>query len=155
VLILGSLPGEVSIQRQEYYAHPQNSFWKILGDLFGISPQAAYAARAAALIANDIAVWDVCAAAHRPGSLDSKIHGKSVRLNDFPLFLAEHTKVGFIGFNGAKAAALFERRVVPLLDDRRRKITRRVLPSTSPAHASLSYEAKKAAWAVVRERVGS
>ena len=155
LLILGSLPGEVSIERQEYYAQPRNLFWRIMGDLFGFAPSLPYIARVAALIENDIAVWDVCAAAQRPGSLDSEIRSKSVEVNDFKLFLTEHLKVRLICFNGAKAGALFEAQVLPKLDDNLQKISRLVLPSTSPAHAALSYEAKKMAWGIVGKTIGS
>jgi double-stranded uracil-DNA glycosylase len=155
VLILGSLPGVISIERQEYYAQPRNAFWKIMGDLFGFAPSLPYGARIAALIESDIAVWDVCAAAHRPGSLDSAIRTKSVEANDFDIFLSAHPKVGLICFNGAKASELFEAQVAPSLRDEWRKITRAVLPSTSPAHASLSYETKKSAWDIVRRAAAS
>ena len=155
VLILGSLPGEVSIKRQEYYAQPRNIFWRIMGDLFGIAPERSYIERVAGLVDNDIAVWDVCATAHRPGSLDSNIHAPSVKVNDFKMFLSQHPRITFICFNGAKAGALFEGQVAPTLDAALRNISRKVLPSTSPAHASLSYEAKRTAWDVVRQRVGS
>jgi double-stranded uracil-DNA glycosylase len=155
VLILGSLPGEVSIKRQEYYAQPRNVFWKLMSDIFGIATSLPYLVRAAALIEKDIAVWDVCAAAHRPGSLDSDIRGNSVETNDFSGFLSEHPHVSLICFNGTKAGALFERGVVPKIGDDLRKISRLVLPSTSPAHAAMTYEAKRSAWEVIREVKGS
>lgn len=154
ILILGSLPGELSILRQEYYAQPRNAFWRIMGELFGALPSLPYLDRASVLVDHDIAVWDVCAAAHRPGSLDASIDRRSVRPNDFKLFLTRHLGIKFIFFNGAKAAALFESLVVPAYGDGLQGIARQVLPSTSPAHASLSYEAKKLAWAVIaREKL--
>src|SRR5204863_3711103 len=72
-LILGSLPGRKSLQMQQYYAHPQNAFWKLMGAIFDIDPSASYAERTRTLLRNRIALWDVFAAAERPGSLDSAI----------------------------------------------------------------------------------
>jgi TDG/mug DNA glycosylase family protein len=126
-----------------------------MDDLFGIATSLPHDARAAALVEHQIAVWDVCAAARRAGSLDSNIQASSVVTNDFERFLSKHAQVGLICFNGAKAGALFEARVVPNLSDELRKISRKILPSTSPAHASVSYEAKRAAWEIVDRRVYS
>jgi double-stranded uracil-DNA glycosylase len=155
VLILGSLPGEVSIKLQQYYAQPRNSFWKIMGDLFGALPTLPYLDRISVLLENDIAVWDVCAAAHRPGSLDASIHRSSVEPNDFAHFLPRHPEIRCIFFNGAKAAALFESLVVSRLNYEPPAIARKVLPSTSAAHASMSYEGKKLAWEAVREQTNT
>jgi TDG/mug DNA glycosylase family protein len=152
VLILGSLPGEESLRRQQYYAHPRNVFWRIMGDLFGAAPSLPYAARVDALIANEVAVWDVCAAAHRPGSLDSAIDLGSVDANDFRSFFARHTELRRVCFNGAKAAALYQARVLPALKADQGRIRYHVLPSTSPAHASVRYPEKRAAWELVRAR---
>ena len=69
ILILGSLPGDDSIRQQQYYAHPRNLFWKIMGRLLGFSAAAPYNERIAALKDADIALWDVCASAQRTGSL--------------------------------------------------------------------------------------
>jgi TDG/mug DNA glycosylase family protein len=152
VLILGSLPGAESLRRREYYAQPHNAFWRIMGELFGFAHELPYAARIGALLAHDVAVWDVCAAARRSGSLDSAIDVNSIRMNDFASFYARHRGIALIGFNGAKAAALYKRRVVPLLGAELANIASLVLPSTSPAHASRSYRDKKAAWDIVRHR---
>jgi hypoxanthine-DNA glycosylase len=115
VLILGSLPGQVSLQRQQYYALPQNTFWKIMGRLFGAGPELPYAERTQCLVQNAIALWDVCAAAHRPGSLDAAIVHASVVPNDFSAFIASHPGIGLICFNGGKAADLYRRLVLPNL----------------------------------------
>jgi double-stranded uracil-DNA glycosylase len=150
VLILGSLPGEESLRRREYYAQPRNTFWRIIGDLFGIAPEQSYRARIGSLLANRIAVWDVCAAAIRPGSLDSAILTHSVQVNDFNGFFKRHPRIKLIGFNGSKAAALFRTRVFPQLTDASRMIATAVLPSTSPAHAALPYGDKRRAWEIIR-----
>lgn len=149
VLILGSLPGQVSLQRQQYYAHPHNAFWKIMERLFGAGPELRYTERAQRLMQNGIALWDVCAAAQRPGSLDAAIIHSSVVPNDFAAFIASHPGIGLICFNGGKAAALYRRRVLPGLPATLRAIRYETLPSTSPAHAAMSFEEKLKRWAAV------
>jgi TDG/mug DNA glycosylase family protein len=147
VLILGSLPGQVSLQRQQYYALPQNAFWKIMGHLFGAGPELPYAERAQGLVRNGIALWDVCAAAQRPGSLDAAIVHASVVPNDLAAFIESHPGIDLICFNGAKAADLYRRHVLPGLPASERAIHYATLPSTSPAHAAMPFEEKLARWA--------
>jgi hypoxanthine-DNA glycosylase len=143
VLILGSMPGAASLKAAQYYAHPQNAFWPIMGALLGFAPtQTPYETRLAALAAADIALWDACHTCVRPGSLDSAI--TEVVPNDFPTFLAAHPAVTRLFFNGAKSESLFRRLVVPTLPLPHPAIVR--LPSTSPAHAGLSRAAKTQAW---------
>jgi TDG/mug DNA glycosylase family protein len=151
VLVLGSLPGRTSLAKHQYYALPQNSFWKIMGALFGFAHAAPYAQRLARLRASGVALWDVCHSAHRPGSLDSAIEPHTVRANDFARFLRAHPGIDTVFFNGGKAAQLYERLVFPALPAELRDRRRVVLPSTSPAHASLTYAAKLARWAEVAE----
>jgi TDG/mug DNA glycosylase family protein len=146
VLILGSLPGAVSLARQEYYAQPRNAFWTIMGTLVGASPGLAYAARLERLRQAGIALWDVCASGFRPGSLDAAIVASSVIANDFPRFFAVHRRIALIGFNGGTAAALFGRLVLPHLPDDVRAVRRVVLPSTSPAHAAMPAHEKLRRW---------
>jgi hypoxanthine-DNA glycosylase len=86
VLILGSLPGAISITQQQYYAKAQNVFWQIIGTLIGAGPELQYAQRIQVMTKAGIALWDVCASAHRPGSLDSAI--KQHTVNDFGGFFA-------------------------------------------------------------------
>ncbi len=146
VLILGSLPGAVSLARRQYYAQPQNAFWRIMGELAGAAPALPYAERLERLSAAGIAVWDVCASGFRPGSLDASIDRASVTPNDFVAFLPAHPRIALIGCNGGTAAALFERLVAPGLPERSRAIRRVVLPSTSPAHAAMRFEDKLRRW---------
>jgi hypoxanthine-DNA glycosylase len=141
VLILGSLPGEESLRLGQYYAHKSNRFWWIMGELFGAAPALAYDERLRILVRYHIALWDVCAAAIRPGSLDARIHAPSVEANDIPAFLAAHPGVRLICFNGGTAASLFRRLVkAPAA------VRCEVLPSTSPAHAAMRPEQKLARW---------
>src|SRR5256885_13184738 len=85
-LILGSLPGQRSLKEQQYYAHPQNAFWKLTGKIFQFDPTLPYERRVNALTSHGIALWDVCAAAERPGSLDSSIVHETLKANDFERF---------------------------------------------------------------------
>jgi len=149
VLILGSLPGQVSLQRQQYYALPQNAFWKIMERLFGAGPALPYEERVQRLVRNGIALWDVCAAAQRPGSLDASIVHSSVVPNDLAAFIETHPGIGLVCFNGGKAAELYRRLVLPGLPAAVRAIRYETLPSTSPAHAAMPFEEKLTRWAVV------
>lgn len=152
VLILGSLPGQASLRQQQYYAQPQNAFWKIMGRLFDAGPELPYNERARRLVAHGVALWDVCAVAQRPGSLDASIVHASVVPNDFAAFIASHPRLRLVCFNGAKAAELYRGLVLPDLSPTLRAIECETLPSTSPAHASMRFEEKLARWSVVRDR---
>jgi len=144
VLILGSLPGQVSLQRGEYYAHPLNAFWTIMAHLFGASRDLPYAVRLRRLNDCGIALWDVCASGHRPGSLDSNL--SNIMVNDFGGFFLDHPAIKLICFNGSTAGQLYRRRVLPGLLPPYAETRREVLPSTSPAHAALSLEKKLNRW---------
>ena len=140
ILILGSLPGARSIAEQQYYAHPQNAFWKIMAELFGIEGD--YATRCKQLSEHGIALWDVLRSSVRPGSMDAAIRLDSARPNDFEAFFVAHPAIRTIAFNGSKARQMFARFVgsgppgASLL----------LLPSTSPAYASMPFSAKLSAW---------
>jgi hypoxanthine-DNA glycosylase len=142
ILILGSLPGQASLAAQQYYAQPRNAFWPLMGRLFGAGVALPYEDRLRRLTESGVALWDVCASARRPGSLDTRIEAATVAPNDFAGFFQAHRGIGLICFNGAAAERLFERHVSPTL-----QVSPMLrLPSTSPAHASLSFEQKFEAW---------
>ncbi len=147
VLILGSLPGRLSLERGEYYANPQNSFWRIIATQIPQLPSD-YASRVRELIEHRIALWDVLAAATRSGSLDAAI-GKDAIPNNFRAFFRVHPDIRLIGFNGATAAKLYERHVLPTVPEAQRLIARAILPSTSAAHAALPLARKAARWSVL------
>lgn len=147
VLILGSFPSTASLAAQQYYAHKQNQFWKILGALLG-QPLLAldYAAKQAVVQEAGIAIWDVYASCERAGSLDSAI--RNAVPNDFAGLkksaLTGRRPLPRICFNGREAG-----RFAPQLEAL--GFATLILPSTSPAHASWSFERKLAAW---REGLG-
>ncbi len=143
-LVLGSMPGLRSLAASEYYAHPQNAFWRLMGELLGAHREIAYAQRLQILQDQGIALWDVLKCCVRGGSLDSAIVEDSIEPNDLPGLLASHPRITRVFFNGGKAEASY-RRYVKLPAGLVAPQTRR-LPSTSPAHASAHYAAKLAAW---------
>jgi TDG/mug DNA glycosylase family protein len=147
VLVLGSMPGVASWGAGEYYAHPRNAFWPIMGELVGAEPKLPYAARRERLMAAGVAVWDVLKSCRRVGSLDTAIERESEKANDFAKFFAAHPAVRLVAFNGQKAETAFRRHVLPALDEAtlaRLSFVR--LPSTSPAHAGRSLAVKLEAW---------
>lgn len=149
LLILGSMPGIASLRAQQYYGHPRNQFWPMMEALFGVPASAAYAERIAGLHGQGIALWDVLRACERPGSLDSSIVRGSEQANDFAAFLDRHPELKVIALNGGTARDAFHRRVLPMLGERLSAIELIALPSTSPANASVSAAAKRAAWAAL------
>jgi hypoxanthine-DNA glycosylase len=142
ILILGSFPGAASLAAQQYYAHPRNLLWPILSALTG-EPLAAlpYAERLPRLLAHGFGLWDVLGACEREGSLDSAIRKPAA--NDFARLRELCPLLETVGFNGqtsGKFAAQFAAAGYRTV----------VLPSTSPAHAALPFDAKLAAWRALR-----
>jgi len=152
VLILGSMPGKASLSAGQYYAHPQNAFWKILGALFDFEPNFSYESRIASLREHGIALWDVMQSCVRETSLDSDIEERSIVSNPFSDFLRNHPEIHTICFNGAKAEASWRKHVLPQLPQAR-DIAYHRLPSTSPANASIGYDDKVKAWGILRRSV--
>jgi TDG/mug DNA glycosylase family protein len=145
ILVLGTMPGVASLDAAQYYAHPRNTFWPIMGELAAAHPDLPYAQRLAALKRAGIALWDVLAACERPGSLDASIVAHSVVPNDIGALLARHLGIALIAFNGAPAEALFRRHIM-LPERLAARVRLQRLPSTSPANASWSPARKLAAW---------
>lgn len=141
VLILGSMPGVASLDAGEYYAHPHNAFWRIMGELVGAGPDKPYEKRTRILEAHGIALWDVLQSCVRPGSLDADIRDEIP--NDFAAFFVAHPCITHIGLNGGKAAASFKRHAARHCPEH---VVITTLPSTSPAHAARSVAEKCALW---------
>ncbi len=142
ILILGSVPGIKSLEMQEYYAHPQNKFWRILFELFQEDFTADYAEKIELLKKNKIAVWDVIDSCDRKGSLDSEI--KNEAHHDILQLLQDFPSIKVIFCNGQKSFKSL-RKILP--DDL--KIPILVLPSTSPAY-TIPYQKKLKDWSVLK-----
>jgi hypoxanthine-DNA glycosylase len=139
------MPSAASLTAGQYYAHPRNQFWPIVGKICGFDAGAPYARRIASLCAARVAVWDVVASCIRTGSLDADIDELSIVVNPFARFLAAHPHIRRVCFNGRKAEAAWRRYVQGGLPQAR-ALSYALLPSTSPAHASMSYPRKLRAW---------
>ena len=143
VLVLGSLPGEESLARRQYYGNPRNHFWRLIGEVTGTElVPLAYEEKLRALLDAGVGLWDTVGAAIRRGSLDGAIRGHQA--NALPELVARLPALRAVGFNGGKSAALGMKQLAgePLLA----LIT---LPSSSPAY-TLSFAAKREAWLRLR-----
>jgi len=149
VLVLGTVPSIASLAAQQYYGHPQNAFWPIMGRLFGAHRELPYDERKRILHARHVAVWDVFRECYRQGSLDASIELESEQPNDFLPFLDEHQQIHTIFFNGQKAETAFRRHVMRKRADLDREFQFMRLPSTSPAHAGRTFKQKLSAWRAV------
>ena len=138
------MPSVASLQKQQYYGHPRNAFWPLLARLLGFEISEHYTANVEQAKAHDIAIWDVIGECERPGSLDSAIVKGSERINRIPELVTKHPDLMRIGLNGGTAVKLFKRHCLPNLDAGRVIIFS--LPSTSPANAGMTFEAKCEAW---------
>lgn len=147
ILVLGSMPGQASLAAGQYYAHPRNVFWRIIAELLQCDPASTYPARVEALKSARIALWDVLQSCTRQGSMDAMIERDTQVANDFRTFFRDHGKIRHVFFNGAKAEACFERHVAGKIGIGSIAYTR--LPSTSPAHASMSHARKLRAWRMI------
>lgn len=148
VLILGSMPSVESLRQQEYYAHPQNAFWFIMGELFDAGRDSSYVRRLAILKREKIALWDSVHSCRRKGSRDSAI--EEVVPNDFVPLLKTTRNLRAIIFNGRKSEELFTRHVLPGLGEAARALSFVYMPSTSPANASMKRERKLECWREIR-----
>jgi hypoxanthine-DNA glycosylase len=148
VLVLGSLPGEASLAQSQYYAHPQNRFWHLIGDVIGVGlPGMAYEARLQALLDHRVGLWDVIAKAKREGSLDSRIRDHAT--NDLAALVAGLPNLVAVAFNGGTAAKIG----MNALAESRLSLDLVKLPSSSPAYAAVPYAEKLRAWEALRKWV--
>jgi hypoxanthine-DNA glycosylase len=146
VLILGSMPGEASLAARAYYAFPRNHFWDIMAALFEFDRNLAYEHRLEQVRQHGIALWDMIASCRRTGSLDAAIDPTSVRSHDIGRLLNEYPSIGAIGFNGREAERQFLRQSPSYSERPAQALLLQVLPSTSPAMASLSFAEKRERW---------
>ena len=143
LLILGSMPGVVSLRQNQYYANSRNAFWPIMAELLGVELCANYRQRVAMLYEARIALWDVLKLCRRSGSLDSAIESGSEQVNDISSLLNLHRSIHTVATNGGKASQAFKRHIAPVCRSDFQLIA---LPSTSPANARMSQQYKLARW---------
>lgn len=141
IIILGSIPGVKSLEKQQYYAHPQNKFWKIIFELFNEEFTEDYPKRVKTLTKYHIAIWDVIDSCERKGSLDSEI--KNEEANQIAELLEEYPNVKAIFCNGGKSYKNLQKVL-----GKNYKIPIVLLPSTSPLH-TVSFEKKLEEWKVI------
>ena len=139
VLILGTMPGEMSLKLNQYYGHGGNTFWKLIFSIFNEAFSQDYEIRKAILLKNNIALWDVLQACEREGSSDNTIIKEEA--NDFTSFFKKHPNIERIAFNGKNAEAYFHK-----YSNHKPNIDYLVLPSTSPANTWKSFEEKLDEW---------
>lgn len=154
MLILGSLPSQLSLEKQQYYGNPHNAFWRLMGDLFDAGPDYAYAERASRLTDCGVAVWDVLLSSVRPGSMDADIDQTTARPNDFRSFFDLHPNLGLLCFNGQTAAKLYQQLVVAEGIGHIDGPEFTTMPSTSPAYAAMNYAGKLRRWSAIRGFAG-
>lgn len=142
ILILGTLPGDTSLQSGEYFAHPRNRFWKIIAGITNNPVPENYSEKLNLLHRTKIGVWNVLHKAHRNGSLDTSIRYEVP--NDLHGFLESHKKLKVIGFDGLKAEALFDKYFTRSSD-----LTYISLPGCSPANARFNLEALCKRWSEI------
>lgn len=144
VLILGSMPGVVSLHAAHYYAHPRNAMWPIIFEYLEVPLPEHFEARYVALKNNQFAMWDVLKHCERQGSLDSAIQTSTEVPNDIVGLLVNYPSIELVCLNGAKAAHAFKKYISPSLKAWQGNII--TLPSTSPANARTHYREKKRKW---------
>lgn len=142
ILILGTMPGPAALKKQEYYGFSGNHFWKIMFQLFAVKEPLTYRQKKKLLKENGIAIWDVFKACKREGALDSKIC--CVQYNDIPGLLKRYPNIRAIFLNSRTSEKAFQTKFSNTI-----KIPAYYLPSTSPAHASLSFQKKLKAWSLI------
>ena len=145
ILILGSIPGVKSLEKQQYYAHPQNKFWKIIFELLNEEFTEDYSECIRILKKHQIALWDVIDSCERKGSLDSEI--KNEEANQIAELLQEHPNIQAIFCNGGKSYRNLQK-----ILGKNYKIPVFLLPSTSPLH-TVSFEKKLDDWKKILEYI--
>ncbi|GGP01598.1 DNA-deoxyinosine glycosylase [Cloacibacterium rupense] len=146
ILILGSIPGVKSLEMQQYYAHPQNKFWKIICEIFNEDFTIDYTERIKILEKHYIALWDVIDSCERKGSLDSEIRNEEA--NKIEELLQNFPNIKAVFCNGQKS----HKNLIKILGKNFR-LPIVVLPSTSPAYAGLSYFEKLKSWFIILEKL--
>jgi TDG/mug DNA glycosylase family protein len=144
-LILGSMPSQISLDCQQYYANPNNAFWWIMTQIIASDNCLDYDRKTKLICDSGFAVWDVLASCQRKGSLDSNIQRSSETANDLRSLIQDNPSLRLIAFNGAAAKQIFMRYCSAILTEYP-DLRWRQLPSTSPAHAAMQKSEKLVIW---------
>lgn len=136
---MGSMPGSKSLELNQYYAHPQNQFWKVIAALTDQAVPKDYKGKLSLLHSARIALWDVLSECTREASSDATIRRPSP--NAIKKLLASYPKIKKVILNGKAAEKYYKQYFSEIIE-----LEWKYAPSTSPAHASLSLEQKIAAW---------
>lgn len=148
VLVVGSMPGVQSLEKQQYYGNARNHFWPIIGEVFGEVVPTVYEERIALLKKHGIGLWDTIQSCERKGSLDATIRNEVP--NDFQWLFTTYPQIELVLFNGGKAFDVFKKRVgLDVLNGRRYE----KMPSTSPIPGKniKSFEEKVAVWKIIAQ----
>ena len=140
ILIIGTMPSVASLQAQEYYAFKHNAFWKIIADISQTLEFRDYQHKLKTLSALHLGLWDNLQFCEREGSLDSQIYNEIP--NNFQELLSQYPQIHKLLFNGQKSYQFFKKYQSKLLN----KYSYKVLPSTSPANATIKYSDKLKRW---------
>ena len=146
VLVVGSMPGKQSLDKQQYYGNPRNHFWPIIGEILKVEVPTDYGERIELLREHDIGLWDTIASCERKGSLDATIRNE--KPNDFHALFEQYPNIRLLIFNGSKAFDVFKKHIgLEVLANRSYK----KMPSTSPIPGKniKSFEEKLEDWRVI------
>jgi hypoxanthine-DNA glycosylase len=147
ILILGTMPGKESLRKHEYYGHPMNKFWNILFDLLGEKPSDNYTDKINLLLKNHIALWDVLECCERESSSDSDIRNPII--NNFDSFFKAYPGINHVFFNGKYAESQFRKYMKGR--DSLARLHCKILPSTSPANNTITFQRKLDMWKAILE----
>lgn len=150
VLIVGSMPGKQSLEKQQYYGNPRNHFWAIIATLLATEIPESYPEKITLLRANQIGLWDSIESCERKGSLDATI--KNEVPNDFAALFKQYPQIQFVLFNGGKSFDVFKKRVgLDVLENR----SYEKMPSTSPIPGKniKSFDEKVATWSILKKMI--
>lgn len=139
ILILGSLPGDLSLELNQYYGHPRNRFWKMIGEIFNVEFSEDYEIKKQLILQHHLALWDVAHSAERKGSMD--VDMKNEIPNKIDDLLIKYPTIEKIIFNGKKAEQLFWKHF-----EQKSALNYISLPSTSPANAQFTFQKVVDVW---------
>lgn len=144
ILILGSMPSVVSLEKSEYYGFKHNRFWKIIAYVFNETFET-YEDKKKCLYKHKIALWDVIESCDRVGSSDANI--RNVKCNDLETFVSKHPDLKLIVCNGKKSGSLYEKHFADKIH-----LPYQILPSTSNANRTIKENELFEKWKEILKR---